>query len=126
MATYKLNFNQKQCRDLGEWYEVDSCWFVGTLSSKEKLLVNGWCRDAIHSLQFILRYYDKCKKKDVELASKVYNMIVSRNWDKFDKEFNKIVVKYLKATNNNCNCIGSSNPERRYQISDCGYEPNGS
>lgn len=101
MATYKLNFNQKQCRDLGEWYEVDSYWFVGTLSSKEKLLVNRWCRDAIHSLQFILRYYDKRKKKDVELASKVYNMIVSRNWDKFDKEFNKIVMKYLKATNKN-------------------------
>lgn len=101
MATYKLNFNQKQYGDLGEWYEVDSYWFVGTLSSKEKLLVNGWCRDAIHSLQFILRYYDKRKKKDVELVSKVYNMIVSRNWDKFDKEFNKIVVKYLKTTNKN-------------------------
>lgn len=72
MATYKLNFNQKQYGDLGEWYEVDSYWFVGTLSSKEKLLVNGWCRDAIHSLQFILRYYDKRKKKDVELASKVH------------------------------------------------------
>lgn len=86
---------------MGEWYEVDSYWFVGTLSSKEKLLVNRWCRDAIHSLQFILRYYDKRKKKDVELASKVYNMIVSRNWDKFDKEFNKIVMKYLKATNKN-------------------------
>lgn len=102
MATYKLNFNQKQCRDLGEWYEVDSCcYIVDTLPSKEKLLVNGWCRDAICSLQFILRYYDKRKKKDVELASKVYNMIVSRNWDKFDKEFNKIVVKYLKTTNKN-------------------------
>lgn len=101
MATYKLNFNQKQCKDLERWYEVDFCWFVDTLSSKEKLLVNGWCRDAIHSLQFILRYYDKRKKKDVELASKVYNMIVSRNWDKFDKEFNKIVVKYLKTTNKN-------------------------
>lgn len=101
MATYKLNFNQKQCKDLERWYGVDFCWFVDTLSSKEKLLVNGWCRDAIHSLQFILRYYDKRKKKDVELASKVYNMIVSRNWDKFDKEFNKIVMKYLKATNKN-------------------------
>lgn len=108
MATYKLNFNQKQCKDLERWYEVDFCWFVDTLSSKEKLLVNGWCRDAIHSLQFILRYYDKRKKKDVELVSKVYNMIdpyektsVSRNWDKFDKEFNKIIMKYLKATNKN-------------------------
>lgn len=108
MATYKLNFNQKQCKDLERWYEVDSCWFVDTLSSKEKLLVNGWCRDAIHSLQFILRYYDKCKKKDVELVSKVYNMLdpyektsVSRNWDKFDKEFNKMIMKCLKATNKN-------------------------
>lgn len=108
MATYKLNFNQKQCKDLERWYEVDFCWFVDTLSSKEKLLVNGWCRDAIHSLQFILRYYDKRKKKDVELVSKVYNMIdpyektsVSRNWDKFDKEFNKMIMKYLKATNKN-------------------------
>ena len=108
MATYKLNFNQKQCKDLERWYEVDFCWFVDTLSSKEKLLVNGWCRDAIHSLQFILRYYDKRKKKDVELVSKVYNMLdpyekisVSRNWDKFDKEFNKIIMKYLKATNKN-------------------------
>lgn len=109
MATYKLNFNQKQCRDLGEWYEVDSCcWIVDTLLSKEKLLVNGWCRDAICSLQFILRYYDKRKKKDVELASKVYNMIdpyertsFSRNWDKFDKEFNKMIMKCLKATNKN-------------------------
>lgn len=108
MATYKLNFNQKQCKDLERWYEVDFCWFVDTLSSKEKLLVNEWCRDAIHSLQFILRYYDKCKKKDVELVSKVYNMIdpyektsVSRNWDKFDKEFNKMIMKYLKATNKN-------------------------
>lgn len=108
MATYKLNFNQKQCKDLERWYRVDFCWFVDTLSSKEKLLVNGWCRDAIHSLQFILRYYDKRKKKDVELVSKVYNMLdpyektsVSRNWDKFDKEFNKIIMKYLKATNKN-------------------------
>lgn len=108
MATYKLNFNQKQCKDLERWYGVDFCWFVDTLSSKEKLLVNGWCRDAIHSLQFILRYYDKRKKKDVELVSKVYNMLdpyekisVSRNWDKFDKEFNKIIMKYLKATNKN-------------------------
>lgn len=108
MATYKLNFNQKQCKDLERWYEVDFCWFVDTLSSKEKLLVNRWCRDAIHSLQFILRYYDKRKKKDVELVSKVYNMLdpyekasVSRNWDKFDKEFNKIIMKYLKATNKN-------------------------
>lgn len=108
MATYKLNFNQKQCKDLERWYEIDFCWFVDTLSSKEKLLVNGWCRDAIHSLQFILRYYDKRKKKDVELVSKVYNMIdpyektsVSRNWDKFDKEFNKMIMKYLKATNKN-------------------------
>lgn len=108
MATYKLNFNQKQCKDLERWYGVDFCWFVDTLNSKEKLLVNGWCRDAIHSLQFILRYYDKCKKKDVELVSKVYNMIdpyektsVSRNWDKFDKEFNKMIMKYLKATNKN-------------------------
>lgn len=108
MATYKLNFNQKQCKDLERWYEVDFCWFVDTLSSKEKLLVNGWCRDAIHSLQFILRYYDKRKKKDVELVSKVYNMIdpyektsISRNWDKFDKEFNKMIMKYLKATNKN-------------------------
>lgn len=108
MATYKLNFNQKQCKDLERWYEVDFCWFVDTLSSKEKLLVNGWCRDAIHSLQFILRYYNKRKKKDVELVSKVYNMIdpyektsISRNWDKFDKEFNKMIMKYLKATNKN-------------------------
>lgn len=108
MATYKLSFNQKQCKDLERWYGVDFCWFVDTLSSKEKLLVNGWCRDAIHSLQFILRYYDKCKKKDVELVSKVYNMLdpyektsVSRNWDKFDKEFNKIIMKYLKVTNKN-------------------------
>lgn len=108
MATYKLNFNQKQCKDLERWYEVDFCWFVDTLSSKEKLLVNGWCRDAIHSLQFILRYYDKRKKKDVELVSKVYNMLdpyektsVSRNWDKFDKEFNKMIMKCLKATNKN-------------------------
>lgn len=108
MATYKLNFNQKQCKDLERWYEVDFCWFVDTLSSKEKLLVNGWCRDAIHSLQFILRYYDKRKKKDVELVSKVYNMLdpyektsVSRNWNKFDKEFNKMIMKCLKATNKN-------------------------
>lgn len=108
MATYKLNFNQKQCKDLERWYEVDFCWFVDTLSSKEKLLVNGWCRDAIHSLQLILRYYDKRKKKDVELVSKVYNMLdpyektsISRNWDKFDKEFNKMIMKYLKATNKN-------------------------
>lgn len=72
MATYKLNFNQKQCKDLERWYGVDFCWFVDTLPSKEKLLVNGWCRDAICSLQFILRYYDKRKKKDVELASKVH------------------------------------------------------
>lgn len=108
IATYKLNFNQKQCKDLERWYEVDFCWFVDTLSSKEKLLVNGWCRDAIHSLQFILRYYDKRKKKDVELVSKVYNMLdpyektsVSRNWNKFDKEFNKMIMKCLKATNKN-------------------------
>lgn len=108
MATYKLNFNQKQCKDLERWYEVDFCWFVDTLSSKEKLLVNGWCRDAIHSLQFILRYYDKRKKKDVELVSKVYNMLdpyektsVSQNWNKFDKEFNKMIMKCLKATNKN-------------------------
>lgn len=26
---------------------------------------------------------------------------VSRNWDKFDKEFNKMIMKYLKATNKN-------------------------
>lgn len=55
-----------------------------------------------------MRYYDKRKKKDVELVSKAYNMIdpyektsISRNWDKFDKEFNKMIMKYLKATNKN-------------------------
>ncbi len=109
MATYKLNFNQRQCGDLGCWNEVDSCcWIVDTLPSRENLLVNGWCRDAVCGLQFILKYYDKRKKKNVELVSKVYNMIehfketsASPNWDKFDKEFDKMVMKCLKATNEN-------------------------
>lgn len=107
MATYKLNFNQRQCGDLGEWYEVDSCcWIVDTLPSREKLLVNGWCKDAICGLQFILKYYDGRKKKTVELTSKVYNMIehfketsASPNWGKFDKEVDKMIMKCLKATN---------------------------
>ena len=107
MATYKLNFNQRQCGDLGEWYEVDSCcWIVDTLPSRENLLVNGWCKDAICGLQFILKYYDEHKKKTVELSSKVYNMIehfketsASPNWDKFDKEVDKMIMKCLKATN---------------------------
>lgn len=107
MATYKLNFNQRQCGDLGEWYEVDSCcWIVDTLPSREKLLVNGWCKDAICGLQFILKYYDERKKKTVELTSKVYNMIehfketsASQNWGKFDKEVDKMIMKCLKATN---------------------------
>lgn len=109
MATYKLNFNQRQCGDLGAWYEVGSCcWIINTLPSREKLLLNGWCKDAISSIQFILKYYDERKKKNVELTSKVYSMIepfqetsFSPNWGKFDKEFDKMVMKCLKATNNN-------------------------
>lgn len=102
MATYKLNF-----KDFGAWNEVDSCcWIVSTLPSREKLLVNGWCKDAICELQLILRYYDERKKKTVELVSKVYSMIehfketsTSPNWDKFDKEVDKMIMKCLKATN---------------------------
>lgn len=107
MATYKLNFNQIQRKDLGAWNEVNSCcWIVSTLPSREKLLVNGWCKDAVCELQFILRYYDERKEKVVELVSKVYNMIehfketsTSPNWDKFDKEVDKMIMKCLKATN---------------------------
>lgn len=116
MGHYRLHFYDRD-GDLGAWHEVlQAHWWIDTFPSREKTLLNScgsFCKDAIESIQFQIVYLDK-KDNPKQYTTKIYcfeeeddiwnafQEIDERNehtWDKFDNEFEKSLLKCLKATN---------------------------
>ena len=116
MGHYRLHFYDRQ-GDLGAWHEVlQAHWWIDTFPSKEKTLLTpyeGFCKSAIESIQFQIVYLDK-NDKPKQYTTKVYSFKEedeiwnafqnidednARNWDKFYDEFEKLLLKCLKATN---------------------------
>ena len=116
MGHYKLHFYDRD-GDLGAWHEVlQAHWWIDTFPSKENTLLipyESFCKSAIESIQFQIVYLDK-KDNPKQYTTKIYNFKKEAErwyalqeaddsnepiWDKFDNEFEKLLLKCLKATN---------------------------
>ncbi len=115
MGHYRLHFYDRD-GDLGAWHEVlQAHWWIDTFPEKERTLLNpyeSFCKDAIESIQFQIIYLDK-KDNPKQYTTKIYSFEEEDEawcafhetrdnedvWDKFDNEFEKSLLKCLKATN---------------------------